>query len=90
MDVCYLTGTIVSFTYLIDIIISLIFFRACKRIQKIQGFGERFIKTTPFLPGKVSTHFIGKSGNRASSIEHRASGIGHRAASMAGRGYCKI
>jgi hypothetical protein len=49
------------------------FFRACKRIQKIQGFGERFIKTTPFLPGKVFAHFnrkvgrsgIGQSGNRA-------------------------
>jgi hypothetical protein len=60
--------------YLIDIIISIIFFRACKRIQKIQGFGERFIKTTPFLPGKVFAHF-----NRASGIGHRASGIGHRA-----------
>ena len=34
-----------------------IFSRACKRIQKIQGFGERFIKTTPFLPGKVFTRF---------------------------------
>ena len=34
-----------------------IFSRACKRIQKIQGFGERFIRTTPFLPGKVFTHF---------------------------------
>jgi hypothetical protein len=61
--------------YLIDIIISIIFFRACKRIQKIQGFGERFIKTTPFLPGKVSTHSIGKSGNRASGGVHGGKGL---------------
>ena len=44
-----------KWTYVIPI--PLIFFRACKRIQKIQGFGERFIRTTPFLPGKVFTHF---------------------------------
>jgi hypothetical protein len=68
--------------YLIDIIISIIFFRARKRIQKIQGFGERFIKTTPFLPGKVFAHFIGKSGDQASgnrAIGHRALGGVHRA-----------
>ena len=58
-----------KWTYVIPI--SLIFFRACKRIQKIQGFGERFIETTPFLPGKAFTHFnwkVGQSGNRASGI----------------------
>ena len=64
-----------KWTYIIPI--SLIFFRACKRIQKIQGFGERFIETTPFLPGKVFTHFNWKVGQ--SGIGHRASGIGHRA-----------
>jgi hypothetical protein len=65
-----------KWTYVIPI--SLIFFRACKRIQKIQGFGERFIETTPFLPGKAFTHFnwkVGQSGNRASGIGHRAIGL---------------